>query len=574
MNSVSHKVYDFGEFRLEPEKRLLSRQGRPVALTPKVFETLLHLVQHGNRVLDKEDLMQALWPDTAVEENNLNQNISVLRRVLGENRGEERYIATIPGRGYRFVAEVRLSQTNPASPQQTSIAVLPFKPLLAAHRDEALELGMTEALIAKLSRTRNTVVRPLSAVRRFAGLEQDPLAAGIALSVQSVLDGSIQREGNQVRVTVRLLNVVDGSSMWAQSFDREFTTVFELQETISQRVAAALSLQLNGEEQKALQARETENVEAYHLYLKGWYHLGKATLPTILKGIEFCQRAIDLDPVYALAYAGIAEGYRRLPITSDIPPREAFPKAKAAASKALEIDGNIAEAHVALGFCKLWFEWEWDAAEKEFRRAIDLNPGSGISRMGYAILLTALGRHDEALQEGQQAIELDPLSPILNANIGWALHCAKRDEQGLLRIQKTLEIEPNFWVALLHGGRIHLQMREYSKAIEAFTHARRTSAENSETISLLAYAHALAGEGTKALQLLEELQEQSQRKYIPPHNIAVIHQGLGNREQAFRWLDKAFEDRDVRLSYLKIDPKWDCYRSEPRFRELLRKIGF
>ncbi len=573
MSGSESSIYEFGDFRVDASKRLLLRDGAPVALTPKVFDTLLHLVQHSGQLVEKDDLIRAVWPDTVVEENNLNQNISTLRRLLGEDRGENRYIVTVPGRGYRFVAAVR----SPVAPARVApirtIAVLPFKPLTADHRDEALEMGMADTLITHLSSSRATIVRPLSSVRKYTNLDQDALAAGRELGVESVLDGSIQSDGSQIRVTVRLISVADGASLWAGKFDQEFTNVFAVQDTISEKVASALALRLSQDDKKRLTQRYTDNVEAFHCYLKGRYHIGKVTRPAITKGLEFFQQAIDIDPTYALAYAGVAEAYRRLPITSDVAPREAFPKTIAAASKALEIDKNIADAHLALGFTRLWFDWDWAASEREFNLAIDLNPSSGDAHMGYANLLTCLGRHREALAQGQRAVELDPLSLIVNANQAQFLHWARLDGEARVQIAKTLEIDPNFWVANLALGRLHIQKAEYPEAIAALTRARDFSGANSETVSLVGYAYARAGDHAHANAVLDGLKSRSSQGYVPPHSIAVIYHGLGNKDQTFHWLEKAYEDRDVRLTFLAIDPKWDSLRADPRLVDLVSRLG-
>lgn len=568
------QIFEFAEFRIDAARRQLLRAGEPLPLTPKVFDTLLHLVRHSDRVVEKEELMRSLWPDTIVEENNLTQNISHLRRILGQTQNGDRYIATIPGRGYRFVVDVRAHDTPRIAATVRTIAVLPFKPLVAEDRDEALELGMADTLIARLSGTRGTVVRPLSSVRRYSALDQDALAAGREMGVQSVLDGSIQRNENQIRVTARLISVPDGVSLWAQTFEEEFTDVFAVQDTISERVAAALALRVSAEERKRLTPRYTENVEAYHCYLKGWYHIGKLTPPSIRKGIQFFRQAIDIDPLYALAYAGIADAYRRLPITSDLPPKEAFPKAKAAAMKALEIDDAMAEAHTTLGFLKFWFDRDWAGAEHEMRRGIELRPHSGYAHMAYTILLTSLGRFNEATQEGRQAVEHEPLTLIINATVGWALYCAGHDDEARARIDKTLELDPDFWVALSFSGRLYAKKGDYPEAVAAFTKARQISGGNSETIALLGHAYARAGDRAKALAVLAELQSQAAERYVPPHNIAVVYYSLDDKEEALRWLEKAYEDRDVRLAYLNVDPNWQSFRSDPRFAAFLTHVGF
>src|SRR6185295_18051645 len=301
MSVPDPKIYEFDDFRLDADKRVLLRRGEPVPLTPRVFDTLLYFVQHHDRLIAKDELMRAIWPDSFVEENNLNQNVSTLRRALGKHR----YIVTVPGSGYRFAAEVKTINGSAGSAsvvgaQARTIAVLPFKPIVEPGRDEALELGMADTLIARLSNSGKLIVRPLSSVRRYGGLEQDPQDAGRELGVEVVLDGSLQRSADRIRLTARLINVVDGASMWVGTFDEKATDVFAVQDAISERVASALAVPLSGEERQHLTKRYTENIEAYDLYLKGRYYWNKLIPQEVRRSIQFFQQAIDLDPTYAL----------------------------------------------------------------------------------------------------------------------------------------------------------------------------------------------------------------------------------------------------------------------------------
>ena len=630
------QFYEFGDFRLDATKRRLLRGGEPVALTPKVFDTLLYMVEHRGEVITKDALMAALWPDTVVEENNLGQNISKLRSVLGESRGENRYIATAQGRGYRFVADVKAitdenglgaaaavpaeAKTTPAevvtasSPARRAggltgrgrtvvlvgllaaascvgafyiwrartqavpsapvrvVAVLPFKPLVVENRDEALELGMADALITKLSNTRGVIVRPLASARRYGGVEQDPLAAGRELQVDSVVDGSIQRWGDRIRVTARLVGV-GGEQLWAGQFDEKFTDIFAVQDAISGRVAGALALHLSGEEERRLTKRYTENAAAYELYLRGRYHLYKLTPPEVRKGGEFFQEAVTVDPTYALAYAGIADAYRTLPITSDVAPTEAFPKAKEAVTKALELDDSLAEAHAILGFIKFWFDWDWAGSESEFRRAIELSPNNADAHRGYAHLLSNIGRHEEALREVERARELDPLSLITNTLQGQFLHFAGRDDEAVRSLEKTFELDPNFWVARTHLAYVFIRKKMYGQALTELGKAREQSRGNTTTIALTGYVLALSGERGQARGVLEELRKLSRERYVPPYNMAIVHHGLGEREEALAWLEKAVEGRDVLLTFVAVDPKWETLRSDPRFDSLLERMN-
>jgi TolB-like protein/tetratricopeptide (TPR) repeat protein len=456
---------------------------------------------------------------------------------------------------------------------EKKIAVLPFKPLLPENRDQVLELGMADSLITKLSNVREMVVRSLNSVRKYGGLEQDPLAAGRELQVNSVLEGNVQKSGDRIRVTARLIRVADGSSLWANTFDEKFTDVFSVQDAISQKVADALALRLSGEENKRLTKRYTDNVEAYQLYLTGRYHWNKLTPPEIAKSIGFFKQAIDLDPTYALAYFGLADAYRALAPTSEVPPKDILPQAKAAATKALEIDESLAEPHATLAFIHTWFDWDWAGAEREAKRAIELNPNFGLAHIAYAQLLSYRGLHQEAISEAARARELDPLSSIINTLNGSVLLYARRDDEASMTLQKTLELDPNFWIAHYFFGKTYLAKKKYSDAIAEFSKARELSGGNSLAIGMIGYGWALAGDLAKARAVLTELKSLSGQRYIPPSNVAVLYFALGEKDEAFIWLEKAYQDHDVRLSRMKVDPEWDSMRSDPRFVAILKRIG-
>jgi serine/threonine-protein kinase len=649
MQTAPDRIYEFGAFQLDTGNRLLRRlDGRPVVLTPRVFKTLLYMVEHHDAVLDKERIMAAIWPDSIVEENNLAQAISKLRQVFGEMPGSDSYIVTVPGRGYRFVAEVKermADATTPANIEHTviptsssnesevavttergaqpakkigwrsaaavaaivivglavllfvryrarspsapaglflsaptetrekSIAVLPFKPLTPDNRDPILEMGMADSLIAKLSNSREIIVPSLASIRKYGGLDQDPLAAGRELKVNSVLEGNVQRSGDHIRVTARLISVPDGASLWAGTFDEKFTDVFSVQDAISQKVADALALRLTGEEKERLVKRYTENMEAYQLYLTGRYHWAKLIQPEIRTGISFFQQAIEKDPNYALAYFGLAEANRSLAVTSDVPSKDSLPQAKAAAMKALEIDDSLAEAHASLSFSLIWYDWNWAGGEREAKRAITLNPNSAMAHFAHAHVLSDLGRHEEAIAEQERAIELEPVSLLLNALQGMYLYHARRDDQAFAQLQKTLRIDPNFWIAYLMLGKVYAQQQKYPEALAEFTKAKDFSHGNSETIGSIGYVAGLTGDKTTAQAALDELKARSEQAYIPPCNIALVYNGLGEQDEALRWLEKAVNDRDVRLTLLKVDPRWDSFRSNPQFVAILERIG-
>ena len=618
------ELLEFNGFQLNPEKRLLLRDGRAIPLTPKVFDTLLYLASHAGRVVEKDELMSAVWKDTIVEENNLNKNVSTLRQILGENPGENLYIATIPGTGYKFVADVsrpiipelecqkpqeerggvpgtdihtaqrrfgRRQQVWIASgvlaivalglgyyvtsrpidapgPAAKTIAVLPFKPLVPENRDEAFEMGMADTLIARLSTNQELVVRPLGSVRRYVGLDEDPRAAGRALGVDSVLDGSIQRWGDTIRVNVRLIRVEDGNSLWSGSFDESYTDIFGVQDAIAHKVAEALRVRLTS---SGSTSQATTNVEAYRLYLQGRYFALKATPPDIVKGIGFYQQAIEADPLYASAYAGLADAYRMQPITSDVDPADAFPKAKTAAMRALEIESGLAEAYVALGWVASWYEWDDLTAESNLQRAIQIAPNNAEAHRAYSVHLTKVGRHDEAVAEMRTARELDPLSTLTSALEGQALFYAGRYDEAIQRLEKTFEIDERFWIARLQLGRIYIEQRRYDEAIRELEIARDVSRGNTETHSLIGYAYAKLGREAEARKEIEALN--SRRELTPYYNLAMVYNGLGESKMALAQLEKALEHRDVRMILLKADPKWNNLRSDPAFIEILKQMN-
>jgi len=460
-----------------------------------------------------------------------------------------------------------------ASVAQKRIAVLPFKPVLPESRDQVLELGMADTLITKLSNSREIIVRSLTSVRKYGGLEQDPVSAGRELEVNSVLEGNVQKVGDRIRVTARLIKVADGSSLWAATFDEKFTDVFSVQDAISQKVADALALRLSGEENKRLTKRYTDNVEAYQLYLTGRYHWNKLTPPEIRKSIVFFKQAIDLDPTYALAYSGWADAYGAFAPMSDMPPKDVLPQAKAAATKALEIDESLAEPHATLSFIHTWFDWDWAEAEKEAKRAIAINPNLGYAHIAYAQLLSVTGRHQEAITEGTRAQEFDPLSLLINTLHGSFLYYARRDDEASARLQKTIELDPNFWLARVVLGKVYISKGKYPEAITEFSKATELSGGNSEPLSMAGCTWAMAGDPAKARAVLKELKSLSSQRYVPAPSVALLCSMLEERNEAFAWLEKAYQDRDMRLCRLKVDSRWDAMRSEPRFVAILERIG-
>ena len=621
MSEQERLAFAFGPFRLDVAERLLLRDGEPITLPPKAFETLLVLVQNSGRLITKRDLMNRLWPDTFVEEANLANNISLLRKVLDDDRQECKYIETVPKSGYRFVATVtepatprtevahdsstnasgvrrswlavalaatvlaviagyyffysRAASSTPSSPPAAlkSLAVLPLKPLVETSRDEAFEMGVADTLITRLSKLRQIEVRSIGAVSRYTDIERDPVAIGRAQQVDAVLDGSIQKSDNKIRVSVRLVRVADGSTLWAGQFDENDTDIFTLQNAISNRVAEVLITTLSGEEKEALYRRDTENVEAYHLYLKGRYFWSKFTEEGLQKSIDYYNQALDKDPNYAMAYIGLASSYIVLGVNYRSP-KEMMPKAKAYVSKGLERDATLAEAHVAQGAIKFFFDWDWSGAGRELRQAMDIGANDAANAHDlYAYCLWANGQFTEGIAELKRAQELDPLSLVISEDLGVAYYHARNFDQAIQQQHKTLELEPNYFFGYLRRGQAYAQKAMFKEAIDDLTKAQNLSGNWPAVIAELSCAYALAGQKSKARAMLNVLTKRAQREYIDPYMIALIHTTLGDHDAAFEWLGKAYEGRSPWMGWLKAEPKFDPLRSDPRFKTLLHQLN-
>jgi len=649
MSNARKELYEFGKFRLDVSERLLLREDEKIPLSEKAFDTLCALVRRGNHLVSKDDLLTEIWAEAFVEENNLDKNISILRKVLGERAGKGKFIETVRGHGFRFVAEVREIAEVPSSGfkvpssveseisspelqselseksepetlnlkletdkdqrpktktqkfnnyrfafiivpiilglgaigfylwknsanqvsdgQIKTIAVLPFKSLGAENRNESLELGMADTLISKLG-GEDIIVRPLGSVSRYAALEQNALTAGRELGVETVLDGTIQTADNRIRISAQLFRVSDGKHLWTGQFDEKFTDIFTVQDSISQQVATALKTRFAAREKK----HQTENVEAYQLYMKGRFHLLKSTPSETETAISYFEQAIELDPNYALAYAGLADAYRGLGVGGETPSSEVFPKAKAAANRAIEIDDSLAEARAILGHIYFWYDWDWNAAENQYKRALELNPKSADALQFYALLLSNTGRHSEALAKIKRARGLDPLNLRINALEGLFLLHAGETVEAISSLQKTLELDPNYRLANMFAARALAEKGMFAEAEVLSKKAIELSPDSSEPIAYDAYASAKSGKTAQARASLDKLLKLSKTRYVPPYNIALVYNGLGETDKTLEYLERAFDERDARIIFLKVEPKWNNLHYEPRFIDLIKRM--
>jgi TolB-like protein/Tfp pilus assembly protein PilF len=573
-------IYEFGPFTLNAAEHTLLCDGRPVPLKPKILDLLLVLVQNSGHILEKDVLMNHIWPDSFVEESNLAVSISALRKVLGKGQEGQPYIENVPKRGYRFLADVvtfdhpihqlqtKTNEKTRSEPGRPSIAVLPFKHI-GSVEDEYLGLGMTDALITRLSNVRQVIVRPTSAVRKYQET-LDPIATGKELRVESVLDGSIQRSGQRIRVTVQMVGVADGASLWAEKFDEQFTDIFEVEDSISEQVTRALTLKLTREEKEQLVKHPTQNTEAYQAYLRGRFCLNKRTPDSFKKAIEYFQQAIEIDPDYALAYCGLADCYIFVSGYNVFHPKEYLAKAEEAALKALQIDDTLAEAHVSIGFHK-FDTWDYSGAAREFNRAIELNPNNAEAHAHYATYLRHAGRFDESIAEIERALELDPFSLSTMRSLGITFYFARQYDRAIKQLLAVLDLEPNFKSVHFFLGVAYEQKKMYDEAIIEYEKAKKVVELDAR--AYIGHAYAMSGKKAQAQNVLDELLELSQQRYVEPFFIALIYTALGEKDLAFAWLEKGYEDHLSTISVLIVDPMFDSLRDDPRFESLLQRMG-
>lgn len=461
------------------------------------------------------------------------------------------------------------------NPSTRSIAVLPFKNLgpIQTNDDEFLGLGLADALITTLSNLRQLVVRPTNSVIRFTDPAQDLLIAGNELGVDAVLDGRVQRAGERLRVTVQLVSVMDGAPLWAEKFDEKWTDIFTVQDSISEQVARALMLQLSGAEHLLLTKRETKNIDAYQSYLRGRYHWNKFTEESFQRAIACFMEAIRIDPAYALAYAGLADLYNWLGVFGVLRPADTWGRGLRLATRAVALDDTLAEAHAALGFARLCFGWDWAGGERELLRAIELNPHYATAHQWYCFQLAAEGRFAEAIAEAHLALQIDPLSPFINQALGWAYYVARDFDLSIESHRKLLEHDPDFALGYYSCARPCVQKGMHAEAIAELEKSVELSNGSPMMLAGLGHAYASAGHERKAHDVIDKLRDLSERRYVSPYHITLIYCGLGELERAFEWLGKTYAQQDAWLIWSRVEPQLDPLRADPRFAQLLDRIG-
>ena len=627
------RIYEFEEFRLDAKShRLFHRaDGELVPLTPKAVELLIYLVENRGRVLSKDELLENVWNNSFVEEANLSQTIFVLRKALGEDIHQPRFILTAPNRGYEFIATVRQfvtedeileesslsdvpqvqsSKFKVQSPKSTiripklkwlivplvlllafgvywfyprekpvsvkeikTIAILPFEDLSAEQTEKYLGVSFADALANKFGELKQITVRPTRSVLKYAESREDMQKIGSELQVDAVLDGRIQRVGERVRVSVQLIRTSDNATIWTENFDDNFTNFFTVQDSISRKVVASLAVQMDENERRRFEQRGTTNAEAYQAYLRGRYFWSKRTGESLQKAIGYFEQAIEKDASYALAYTGLADSYQLLSEYGGATPHEAFPKAKAAAKKALEIDDQSAEAHTALAYTQTFYDWDWAGAERSFKRALELNPNYATAHQWYAEYLIIMGRFDESRAQLERALEIEPVSPIILTDLAFVYDFQGKYDFELEQARKVIEIDPNFAFGHVYLGLGYERKGMYAESAAANATAMTLFGEPPECVEEVNVAFVQNGFKGFWQKRLEQIETRPHLKNFQAYNKALVYIRLDDRENALKSLTQAYQRRDSWMVNANYEPLLTPLHNDPRFQDLLRRMN-
>ena len=556
-------ILEFGPYRLDARRRLVWKGDALLDVPPKAVELLAALAGEAGEVVSKEELLQRVWPDTFVEEANLSVNVSILRKALGEQPDGRPWIQTVARRGYRFLGAVRAQAAAPRS-----LAVLPFRSLGTDEADEALGLGMADALITRLAATGRVAVRPTGTVRRFASADVDPVEAGRQLGVDAVVDGRLQRSGSRLRLTVQLVPTAGGAPLWADHFDEEFTHLFAVEDTVAERVAAALVAELSAEERQRLGRRQTESLEAYQAYCRGRFFWGRFSRPWVEKAMLSFHEATAHDPRYALPHAGLADAFLVAGFAGALPPREAWALAAESSRAALALDDRIPEPHVSAGFLRLLQDWDWNGAERELRRAIELAPDSAAPHQWLGLVLDLRGRKDDAARALRRAEELDPLSLVVSALVGLHRAFGGEHEAELAQARRTLELDPHQFLGHWAVGSALQNLGRHDEAVAEHRRALDLAEGTAFMKPVLARSLALAGRADEARALLARRGSAD----ASPYQAATVHLALGETDRALELLAVAADQRDPWVVLLAVDPMLRPLRGQPAFEGLARRV--
>jgi len=598
---------------------------RRVKLQEQPFQVLAALLERPGELITREELRQRLWAaNTFVDfDHGLNIAINKLRDALGDSAEEPRYIQTVPRRGYRFMgvlqSDERLNEaalrtdTAAARPINTrhiiyagvagvlalagalvlvltryhssshatlesrrieSIAVLPLRNLSGDSEQEYFADGMTEALITDLAQISALRVISRTSVMHYKGLNKPPPEIAQELHVEGVVEGSVLRSGGRVRITAELVDAASGKDLWARSYERELRDVLILQGEVASAIADEIRVKITPQERSRLATNRVVDPAAHEDYIRGRYYWNKRTEEGLKRGIDYFRQAIDLEPTYAEAYDGLADCWMGLAWYGYVPSKDAFSRAKAAATRAVELNGSMAEAHTSLAFVSANYDYDWKAAEDGYQRAIALNPNYANAHHWYADFLSAMGRHEEAIAESKRARELDPLSPIINTWLGWRYQFARQYDQAIVEYRKALDLDPSFPPVHLVLGQTYEQKGMLKEATVELEQAVNLSGSGAIYLASLAHAYGVAGRRNDALQVIRRLEKLAAGQQVSSYDMALAFMGMDDKDHAFSWLERAASDHAGRLMFLNVEPRFNSVRSDPRFGELVRRLNF
>lgn len=623
-------IYRFDNFEFDTTRRAFSRSGEAIAINSKTFDLLAVLLENHGEILSKDELLNKVWKHQFVEENNLTVHVSALRKALGERKGDNRFLLTIPGKGYKFIGELnpetngeiiienhrieritideKIDESKPETlklegektsyrrmifalvglasvisivgflafgyfrnqpvKQINSLAVLPFVNQNGDANNEYLSDGLAESVIYSLSQVPNLKVMSRNSVFRYKGKETDAKTIGDELNVQAVLSGRISQRGDALDISAELISTHDNSVIWGERFTRKMSDIEKLQSDIAASISNKLRFKFSG-----IKSSGAHNAEAYRLYLKGRFQWNKRSGESLKMAVEFYKQAIEIEPNYALAYSGLAEALVIFPSYNAAAPEDSMPQAKAAALRALELDETLAEAHTALAYYLENYEWNRADGEREYRRAIELNPNYATAHQWLGIdHLAQLKRFDEALAELKIAEELDPLSPAIGMNLGTLYSMMRRYDEAISQFKRVIEREPNFSVA--HGNLSQAYYRKgmYREAVDENRKALELSGDPLDK-GFLALSLIKAGQRAEAVKLLDEVKREAAENYVPSYTFALIYIGLGEKDEALFWLEKEMNERGYWANVYAVEAELDDLRGEPRFKAMLKRMN-
>jgi TolB-like protein/Tfp pilus assembly protein PilF len=581
------RLLRFGPFELDTRAGELRKRGASLPLKGQPLQVLEILLRHSGDIVTREELRAQLWTsDTFVDfEHSLHNAIARLRDTLGDSATAPRFIQTLPRRGYRFVMEVESiggekrgepsSSVNPQSraPEIRALAVLPLADLSGDPAQDYFADGMTEALITSLAKIGKLRVISRTSVMTYKSTRKSLPRIARELNVDAVLEGSVLRSGERVRITAQLIHAHSDQHLWAESYERDLRDILAVQSDIAREVANQIRIMLTPEEQARLEVARPVDPRAHDLLLKARFQRNQRTEESVRKALSYFQSALEIDPKWAEGYVGIADCHNILAYYNGLAPKDAYSRSEKAARKALVLDPSLGEAHAAIGVVKRDYEWDWAAAEQYFQRAIKLNPGCVDAYHWRGTMFGMLGHHREGLNEKMKALELDPLSPVYRTDVGRVHYFVREYDQAIENYRAALEIDPTFFFTHALLGQAYLQKGMFKPALAAFQTAARLTSDSAFTLARLAHGQARAGEGGKARSLLKRLQAIAKRGYVSAYDFALVHAGLGHEEETFTWLKRALAERSIWLGYLNVEPAFDVLRGNPQFQSLLKRIG-